>query len=120
MWYSAYMRLWLDDERDPKDHYIQGAFGAMGDELWVKTADEAISYLSCGIVQHISLDHDLGPSWAGTGMDVAKWIEEQAFRGKLPRLEWSVHSLSVVGSHNISLAMKNADRYWDDHQDHVS
>lgn len=106
------MKLWLDDERDPKDPYIQGEFGAEGDEIWVKTAAEAIRYLKSGNVTHISLDHDLGPKSAGTGMDVAKWIEEQAFHGTLPRLDWDVHSMNSVGLLNITRAMMKSDEYW--------
>lgn len=104
-------KLWLDDERDPRDPFIQSEFGAEGDELWVKTASQAIYCLNQGGVTHISLDHDLGPS-SGTGMDVAKWIEEQAFHGTLNRLVWFVHSLNPVGAKNIMQAMMQADKYW--------
>jgi hypothetical protein len=106
------MRLWLDDERDPKDPYTQSEFGAMGDEVWAKTAAVAINYLKQGRVTAISLDHDLGPASAGTGQDVANWIEEQAFHGTLRRLEWTVHSLNPVGKKSMVQALMNADRYW--------
>lgn len=106
------IKLWLDDERDPSAPNIQNHFGAEGDEVWVKTAAVAISYLRQGNVISISLDHDLGPASAGTGMDVAKWIEEQAFHGKLPRLSWSVHSMNPVGKKNMMRAMLRADEFW--------
>src|SRR6476646_5865222 len=99
------MKLWLDDERDPTDPYIQSEFGADVDEIWAKTAHVAIHYLKQGRITFISLDHDLGSPSAGTGMDVALWIEEQAFHGNLPRLSWSVHSLNPVGSKNIAQAL---------------
>lgn len=105
------VKLWLDDERDPKDPYIQSEFGAEGDEVWVKTAQSAISYLKMGNVESISLDHDLGPN-AGSGMDVAKWIEENAFKAILPRLVWAVHSMNSVGRNNITKAMQKADEFW--------
>ena len=54
------IRLWLDDERDPKDPQIQNNFGARRDEVWVKTADEAKKLLSGGNVISVSLDHDYG------------------------------------------------------------
>ena len=107
------MRLWLDDERDPRDPKIQCGFGAEGDEIWVKTASAAIAYLNQGQVESVSLDHDLGPPSAGTGMDVAKWIEEQAFFGTLPRLTWSVHSKNAVGAKNMTQALVKADEFWD-------
>lgn len=105
-------KLWLDDERDPSDPKIQNLFGAEGDEIWVKTASAAIIYLSSGKIQSISLDHDLGLS-AGSGMDVANWIEEQAFLGNIPRLVWFVHSKNSVGAQNIERALRNADKFWD-------
>jgi len=33
------MKLWLDDERDPRDPKIQELFGAEGNETWAKTAN---------------------------------------------------------------------------------
>lgn len=114
------MKLWLDDERDPREPFIQSEFGADGDEVWVKTAGMAIHYLKQGGVESISLDHDLGPASAGTGLDVAKWIEEQAFHGQLPRLIWSVHSLNVVGSKNIMQAMLRAEEFWNAAQEQGS
>lgn len=106
------MRIWLDDERDPNSPTIQKHFGANGDEVWVKTAEMAIYYLSQNNVKSISLDHDLGDDSAGTGMDVAKYIEEKAFFKTLPKLTWSVHSQNTVGKKNMLAALKNADRYW--------
>ena len=105
------IKLWLDDERDPRSAYIQSEFGANGDEIWVKTSDVAIQYLKHGNVESISLDHDLGPS-SGTGLDVANWIEEQAFHGLIPRLTWYVHSMNTCGKKNILKAMEKADEFW--------
>ena len=105
------MKLWLDDERDPVNPFIKKQFVANGDELWVKTAEEAIKQLETGTVDFISFDHDLG--LGKTGYDVAKYIEEAAFFNKIPRLQWRVHSANPTGSLNISLAMRQADKYWD-------
>lgn len=109
------MKLWLDDERDPQNPFIQSEFGAMGDEFWVKTAAQAIRYLAQGTVESISLDHDLGPG-AGSGQEVANWIEEQAFRGTLPRLVWAVHSMNIVGAKTMTRALLNADHSWNQHE----
>lgn len=105
------MNLWLDDERDPSLPNIQKGFGAHGDETWVKTVPEAISYISSGNVQSISLDHDLGTEQ--TGYDLAKYIERGAFDGTVKRMEWRVHSANPAGSLNIMMALRNADRFWD-------
>jgi hypothetical protein len=60
------MKLYLDDERQPPVGWVL-----------VKTAHDAIQILSEQEVNHVSLDHDLGPEENGTGYDVLLWIEEQ-------------------------------------------
>lgn len=102
--------LWLDDERDPRNARIQELFNADPSMLWVKTAEAAISYLKQKQVRFVSLDHDLGTP--ATGYDVARWIEERAFHGDLPRLAWAVHSANTVGARAIRDALMNADRFW--------
>ncbi len=94
------MKIWLDDERAMPPFY----------DVQVKTAEEAIEALKTKLVTHISLDHDLGEE--RTGYDVAKFIENRAFRDLLPPIEWAVHSQNPVGKKNITVAMSNADRYW--------
>lgn len=109
------MKLWLDDERNPKSPEIQSNFGAEGDEIWAKTAHVAINYLKSNNVEFISLDHDLGPESSGTGMDVARWIEEEAYHGSLPKLNWAIHSKNPVGRKNMMRALVKADEYWRNH-----
>ena len=106
------IKLWLDDERNPDDPFIQEEFGAEPGMVWVKTAWAAISRLKDGNVCYISLDHDLGSDKAGTGSDVAEWIEERAYSRELPRLSWAIHSMNVVGSKNMTAAMQAADNFW--------
>lgn len=43
------MKLWLDDIRYPPSDWV-----------WVKTVDQAISFLDAGLVDEVSLDNDLG------------------------------------------------------------
>lgn len=95
------MKLWLDDVRPPPAGWIA-----------VQTAADAISVLASGGVESVSLDHDLGPSEAGTGYDVATWIEEHAATGRLRRLRWAVHSANPVGVRRMELALRSADRFW--------
>ena len=115
---SKQIEIWLDDERDPNDEFIQREFerNIRPGMVWAKTAWDAISLLKQGNVSYISLDHDLGPPAAGTGLDVAKWIEEQAFHGKFPRLKWSLHSANPAGVRNMMFAMKAAERFWDEQE----
>jgi len=102
------LRLWLDDD---DNRPVPPGF-----DLHVKTAQEAIDAIASGQISEISLDHDLGPPEAGTGYDVAKWIEEQAYLGAIPKLVWSVHSANPVGAKNIRNALESAERYWAQHR----
>jgi hypothetical protein len=96
------MKVWLDDCRSMPPSF----------DVHVKTASEAISLLKEGGVKYVSFDHDLGLENAGTGHDVAKWILEQAFYGKLSPIDWFVHSANPVGAENIKSVMKQAERFW--------
>ncbi|QOT75734.1 cyclic-phosphate processing receiver domain-containing protein [Cupriavidus basilensis] len=75
------MKVFLDDERPTPDGWRR-----------VYWPDETIQLLESGVVEEISLDHDLGNDARGTGYDVILWIEEAvALRGfKPPRI--IVHS----------------------------
>lgn len=110
------VRLWLDDERDPTNGIIQQEFGAKGDEVWVKTVDAAKQYILSYNVVSISFDHDLG-NLEETGYDLAKWIEERSFKGHMKRIEWFVHSMSIVGRKNIIEAMKKSETFWRQHNE---
>lgn len=109
------MNIWLDDIRNPM------AFGRIGYK-WVKTAQEVIDHLKDGLVDRLSLDHDLGAcdecmrkegvddpeEWlmkhdgmampncphVGTGYDVVCWMEAN---DTWPELKPSVHSANPVG-----------------------
>lgn len=97
------MKLWLDDQIDdpatPDRHTPEGWVGC-------KTALQACRILKTGKVTRISFDHDLGPSWAGTGYTVACFIEKYVYFGKVPPLDWSIHSANPVGRDRIKSAMQ--------------
>lgn len=95
------MKIWLDDERIAPPGF-----------LWVKTAQEAISFLKTGQVQLISLDHDLGNELAGTGYDVALFLEKSAYHNEIPPVKWEIHSANPVGRSNMLAALKKADSFW--------
>lgn len=100
------INLWLDDVRPMRE----------GFDLHVYTAQAAIAALETGTVEHISLDHDLGNEMdVGNGYMVAKYIEEAAYLGKIPRLTWAIHSQNSVGAASMRAALTNADRYWSAH-----
>lgn len=83
------LKVYLDDERVTPEGWVR-----------VYWPSEAIELLESGVVEIISLDHDLGDDDRGTGYDVVLWIEEAvALRGFKPPII-SVHSA------NSSAAMK--------------
>lgn len=99
------MKVWLDDIREMPDEYT----------VHVKTAAAAIELLNTGQVTDISLDHDLGlpEEELGNGYQVACWIEEAAFNGEIPKLEWRVHSQNNVGVNRMVIALRAADSFWE-------
>lgn len=99
--YLSPMRLYLDDERPTPPGWERAT-----------TAAEAVARLQAGGIVEISLDHDLGPPEAGTGYDVACWIEEAAATGRLPALLWRIHSANPVGRARMEAALRSAERWW--------
>lgn len=111
---SSTIKVWLDDKdtgnRAKPPHY----------DIHVKTAWEAIKLLKNKNVEEISLDHDLGDDEKyGTGYDVAKFIEEEAYKYKqnnsegIPPLIIKIHSDNSVGVANMKMAIKNAYKFWE-------
>lgn len=98
------MKIWLDDVREKPADF----------DVWLKDADTAIRSLRTGIVTCISLDHDLGEESEKTGYDVAKFIEEAAYKKLLPPMEVLVHSANPVGRKNMDAAIERANTYWRD------
>ena len=99
---SAEVKLWLDDLRP-----MPSAFNTLA-----KTAKEAIKILKTNKVTQMSFDHDLGPPEAGTGYDVASWVEEAAYNGDIKQFAWKIHSANPVGVRKMKQALENADRFW--------
>lgn len=110
------MRIYLDDLRETPDYL---AVDRYNDERRTYThraytAQEAIALLESGQVEFISFDHDLGAPEAGTGYDVARWIEYRvATDPDFPMPDWAIHSANPVGVGNIDAAMKSAQRWVD-------
>ena len=97
------MRVWVDDVRPKPDDY----------DVWLKNADVTIRTLRTCCVTHLSLDHDLGDD-SKTGYDIAKFIEEAAYKKILAPLEVVVHSANPVGRKNIERALERARLFWRD------
>lgn len=112
------IRLWVDDLRDLKsDDGIRK--GASGDEVWVKTPDEAKELLSTGNVTSVSLDGDLGDDNNRkelSGLEITKYIQELAYYNKIPRLRWAIHTDNPSKLKYMIMDLKKADEFWDGHE----
>ena len=75
------MKVYLDDERNTPDGWVR-----------VYWPEEAIELLKSGVVEEISLDHDLGDDERGTGYDVVLWIEEAVATKAFKPPKVKVHS----------------------------
>jgi hypothetical protein len=112
------MRIWLDDYRNPKDQFIIDNYGADPTLFWVKTPWQMADLIKSGVVTYIDFDHDLGTGWSSPadGYELAKLIEELAFKNKIKRIKWDVHSDNPAGRRKIIMAMKAAENYWTQHE----
>ncbi|RQR26997.1 hypothetical protein DIE23_28495 [Burkholderia sp. Bp9143] len=90
------MRVFLDDERETPDGWVRVYWPA-----------EAIALLESGLVEELSLDHDLGDDDHGTGYDVILWIEEAvALRGFIPP-KITVHSANSSATAKMLAGMRS-------------
>lgn len=105
------MKLWLDDERDPKN------FKGWEDAHWVTTPEEAIEILETGRVEALSLDNDLGLPADESGLPrdgykVACWIEEQIMTDDtfMPPDILNAHTANSVNSPKMEAAFRQIRR----------
>jgi hypothetical protein len=106
------VKIWLDD--DPRrDSWV--------DDTWtiVRRAYPCILLLANAgwnddpLVEELSLDHDLGDERDnGSGYEIAKWIERQAFEGnwKAVPKRITIHSGNPVGRKNMQAAIDSIER----------
>lgn len=101
------MKIWLDDKRTMPE----------GFDIHVVSAFEAIDMIKTGLVTKIGLDHDLSEETIyGNGHMVSDFIEEQAYFGKIPRIEWSIQSSNGPEIYRMTIALRRADVYWAGHE----
>lgn len=78
------MKVYLDDERPTPEGWVG-----------VRWPAEAIALLQTGLVEELSLDHDLGDDERGTGYDVVLWIEEAVVVAGFRPPRMTVHSANT-------------------------
>lgn len=101
------MKLWLDDERDPK------GYKGWEDATWVTTPEEAIVLLDTNLVTSISLDNDLGlpedqDGRQRDGYSVAEWIENRVETDDLfmPPVVLNAHTANPVSAKRMEAAFR--------------
>lgn len=110
------MRVFLDDVRECPEGWTLA-----------RSYEQAIQFLLTGEVTEISLDHDMGMVMSETypwdpepdpphlieamsGYDVAAWIEEAIYFGKIPVLRMLCHSANPAGRKRIEAVIQAIER----------
>lgn len=87
--------IYLDDERPTPKGYKRC--------YW---PDEVIKELKKGVIDLVSLDHDLGDDARGTGYDVLTWIEERVALDNYRPPLLKVHSANPAARQRMEQAIK--------------
>lgn len=90
------MRVFLDDVRHAPDGWVR-----------VYWPDEAINLLKTGMVEELSLDHDLGDDDRGTGYDVILWMEENVAIGGFIPPRIFIHSSNASAREKMLAGIRN-------------
>ncbi len=91
------MKLWLHDDRPEPEGWVRA-----------RTASHAIMFLASGTFGEVSLDHDLGPESAGTGYQVACWLEEEVMTNpSFPAPIVHVHTVNASARGKMLQAVHN-------------
>lgn len=94
------IKVWLDDYREPP-----------GDN-WLKVvyARDAIKLLALGIVEEISLDHDLGPCQP-SGDSVTSWIERHVITQGFNPPIIHIHTQNPVARKSMEVVAKRIKEF---------
>lgn len=100
------MNVYMDDIRHGPDN--SGYYGGYFVDDWanwiiVRGIDNVKQLLELGIVDKLSLDHDMGGDQ--TGYDLTKWMAEHSC---WPKGDIIIHSANPVGAENMKCTI---DRY---------
>lgn len=90
--------LWIDDERNPPEHWPNPAWIAR-DSCCARQAVLDLYIDEGRFYDHISFDHDLGDD--DTTMVFLKWYQEE-FPQAIEHFTWDIHSENPAGKANIA------------------
>ena len=97
------IKLWLDDCRPAPAGWTLAV-----------TVAEAKALLRTGRVTHASLDYHL--TGREKGHEVATFIKEEAFAGRLPRLAWTTHTSDSTGAAHMRGILEDAETFWSERE----
>jgi len=100
------MNIYLDDTRPgPTGPRTNPTYGDWSDWVIVRSVSNAKLLLNTGLVNKLSLDHDMGMSidiidskLHATGHDLVKWMCKH---NVWPKGEITIHSSNIVGAKNM-------------------
>lgn len=98
------MKIWLDDVRKPPKGWV-----------WCKWPQEVIQTLQSnpGLIEEVSLDHDLGDDSHGTGYDVITWIENRIFDDEsfIPPKKIKIHSANTAARKRMKAGLESCAKH---------
>lgn len=94
-------KIWLDDQIPPPDDSW----------YWHKEILFVFQFTRNGVVDEISLDHDLGDG-IPTGYDLLVMLEKHAAEGGFSKApKFTIHSANPVGRQNMERAIASIERF---------
>lgn len=98
------MRVYVDDNRVPECTHNW--------DVIARNFYAARFLILTGKVTNISLDWELQPGDAGTGMELAELILKGAQDGTIPRMGWYVHTGHSGWGKKMRQVLHEADKAW--------
>ena len=101
------MNVYMDDIRHGPDvgAWKDGMLDWM-DWIIVRSVENTKSLLKMGVVDKLSLDHDMGS--VINGYDLVKWMVDT---GNWPKGVITIHSENIIGSKNMQALIDNAKKH---------
>lgn len=110
---SKIVSVWLDSERDPESPVNKERYPILKTRnwKWVKQTALVKPLLKKGLVDFISMDSSFGHG-KEESYELADWIEEMAYKGKISRFSWNIHSTNPDATKRLRVSLEGADRWW--------
>jgi hypothetical protein len=110
---SKIVSVWLDAERDPTSPIMMERYPILKTRQWkwIKQTVQVKPLIKKGLVDFLSMDSTLGRG-KEESFELADWIEEMAYKGKITRFEWNVHASNGDAAKRLKVSLEGAERWW--------